>query len=565
MYFHPKNNAPCSAQPDEIRNYLSHKNPKDWGRIYLERRAAIGQSVIRHFGGPNANIKNAATALLELNGPKQPPAYFYNAHADTDWDRLALPSKVERIGTQIAKSAQSPDKKQGPFDRKRRYMVDLLLYSRIFEWGDPQIQTPQDRLAYFNKLLEGVGFQPLYLFRSDDLLVQLAILLNWSYQEYLGHLHSSLKEVMDEDHSSEAAKSNIFTGHAEAFLYRITEEGDATDAPCGINDKEITAWSFANRFKKEFGRTRVSAYYALHSLMGHRDGIVENLEAHTGLKTTKITEKMLTQKESAYMMGQNAIIRNLAKVTLTRARCLARNCYLEAKEEYLRICPGQPVPDPVDLALWMKGNQALREFVIERWICCKNHKSNSEMFILYYNNFEEKVRNLNPESKKDIDKAFFAYIDDIYFPKAQPSNADKNVAKQEYDPQHNVLPEGHTIKCEVFLHEEDVSNEDILSLLTFNLTADQLISFLPPEPLFGYDPIETAHAVVQKMDELLTALDMPPLHADSSRTAFLLLSALYNGVDYNALVNEQHDKDFYPLKDYVFHQILSPSEAETEA
>lgn len=569
MYFHPQNNAPYLATPRQINELLRQKDTDGWDKIHSDCRAVIVQNVVLHFGGSKEEYEVAAKELLKFHNEAR-PAYFCHLQARLNWANLDRSSKIGRIKEKLEKNAQFSDAQCG-FSKYRDRMIDFLLYSRIYEWGDPdKVKTPRERLRYFNKLLESVGFQPLYLFRSDDFLVQLAVLLKWSYQEYLERLASPLKATMDEARSSEADKSNIFTGSAEAFMYRITGVGDATDAPCGKDDKDITAWSFVNKFKDEFGRNRVSAYYGLYLLMGHRGGIVENLEAHTRLNTAYIAEKVMTNEEAPYLMGgsKRNILHNLAKRALALNKIYCRQLYEDACKTYHETFPNKPLPGPVQLAS-LFDDDSFRQEILKRWLCCVFHKNiwndrleTNDIFNIYKHKFEEKSRKLDPQTEAKINNDFLSYIDDIRSSKLSPTAADEEDAQREYDPHHDVLPEGHTIDRKVFQHEKDVSNEDILSLLTFNLTADQLIAFLPSQSPFGYDQVETANAVVRKMDELLNALDMPSLHADSSRLAFLLLSALYNGVDYNQLVEDQGKKNFYPLKDYVFNQILSPAESE---
>jgi hypothetical protein len=69
--------------------------------------------------------------------------------------------------------------------------------------------------------------------------------------------------------------------------------------------------------------------------------------------------------------------------------------------------------------------------------------------------------------------------------------------------------------------------------------------------------------MVEKINELLLALDMPELHAKDSKVDFLLLAGLYNGVDYHQLASEKN-KNAYPLKEYCYKVFSSP-EAESEA
>lgn len=562
MEFHQQNCAPIFAKPEDIRQIMQENDKAGWGRIYRVHRANLVQSVLLRYSGEDMNSEKTAKALLELNGENQKPAYFYKAQARTDWERLCDTTKIDRIDGLI-KSAMSPDA-TCTLDKHRCRMIDFILYSRVYEWGNPESQTPRERLDYFNDLLKGVGFRPLYLFNSEDVLVQLAVLLEWSYEAYLTHLHSPLKEAMDEavdeDFPLEAAHVNVFTGHANAYLYRIKMVGKDTDPPCGDGAEPITAWSFVNKFKNEFGRTRVSAYYALYQLMGHRDGIAEKLGKYGGLKTASLTKNLMTHAEAAYFTKDP--VRNLANAELTLRRIQARKAYEQAVEQYQKTCPDQPVPGPVDLALWRKGDFTLREFVLERWLSRKDHKRDGKRFSLYYDNYETHVLELDLKAKEEIDRAFMNYIQDVYSSSAQPTTADKQKAREKFEPNHDSLPEGHTIDRDVLLHEEDVSKVDIVNMILFNMNAKQLCGLMPPKSAFGYPREGTADKIVEKIDELLNAMDMPPLHADGSVLECLLLAALYNGLDYNKLIAEEKE-DGYPLiKDYVLHEILSPAEGE---
>ena len=561
MFIHSSNNAPYDVTPAEIRKILAQKDSEGWEQLHCQPRAALVQRVVRHFGNFEADVKSASKALIECNGEEARPAYFCHFQARTNWARLHMVTKIERIENKLKENLLP---KTQSFDKNRGFLVDFILYARIYEWIKPEIQAPRDRLKVFNELLMSVGFQPLYLFRSDDFLVQLAVLQNWSYGEYLKHLHSPLKEAMDEARPTEAENRNIFTGQAEEYLYSITEVGNENDPPFGKDDREITAWQFVHTYKNEFGRKRVSSYYALYQLLGHRDGIMDALEKNTTIRTAEVTKRFMTQDHAAYMMGEKNVLLNLAKARLTPYRLLARECYEQVKKEYIKTSPQTPVPSPLDLALWEKGRQELREFVLERWLSYVQHKNDKKTFSVYYDTFEERViLDLNENEKAEINQAFLNYID-VYSSGAQPTTENKKAAARAYDKNHEALPEGEAIDRNVFLHNTDVSKNDILTMLVFHMNAKQLVDMLPPPSPFGYeDEVETANDVVETIDELLNALDMPALNADSSRLDFLLLTALYNGVDYNNL--SRSNPASLPVKDYVLHKILSPSEAEAEA
>lgn len=560
MEFHQQNGAPIFASFQDIREILQEMKEDDWGRNRRENRATIVKSILQHFGGSNQKKKATAEALLEGNDWAK-PAFFYAPKVGTDWVQLEYDDKVEKIVNQL-KYADSP--KKGPFDEKRRYLIDLLLYARMYEWGDPARRDRVEQLNYMNQLLLSAGHSPLYLFNSFDFIAQLTVLLDWSYKKFLEALDSPLKKALDEACSQEADQDqmNPFTGYAEAYLYRIKELGDQTDPPFGKEDKKITAWSFARRFKNEFGRTRVSAYHVLYQLTEHREGLLEDLDTYAGLRSGRVTRSLLTGETSAALMGQKDLLLNLAKAALTRARIDARCCYEEAVEEYRRVCPGKPVPGPVDLALMMKGNQDLRDYVVDRWVSVHDHKSDRARAATYFESYEEKVIHLSDESKKEIDESFYQYIDDVYSSKAQPSQKDKE-ALRERASRMETLPEAHAIDRTVFLREKDVTKEDILNLILFHANAEQLRALMPPRSIFGCSNVLTANKMVEKINELLLALDMPELHARDSKVDFLLLAGLYNGVDYHQLASEKN-KNAYPLKEYCYKVFSSP-EAESEA
>lgn len=376
-----------------------------------------------------------------------------------------------------------------PFVRnfERQKYVDTLLFLGIHK-GE---SSP---LEYFDEQISRLGLEKLYILNHFDFCVAVALLL----EEKTGiNAYTTFRQMYNDNQLREECDlpskkpTKQFTRDFYQDFYNIEKIGEKSNTKI---TKVTSAYDYAQKYAHDFGRSRISAYFAYASLIcGHRaDSIVNTIT--NGIFRNKI---LVFEKES----GE-------AKPYALDIAILNQLCEREASKNF---------------------------FLMGRDICISCLKYQHKRLYEENEQYIDPSDNSNPQYM--LDSEVDEYIDDICENIAKTES--KEIIKIPKDTLEKMLSNQASISRNVLLITliTSFSSKSIKRYVDKHCTRSELASKI----------------IIDAINDMLECCGMARLNEEISKYDYLLLSAICS-VDYEAVI--ENPKRQYPYRDMVFYKLL---------
>ncbi len=392
--------------------------------------------------------------------------------------------------------------------------IDILLYIGIQE------EKPEP-LAYFNRALNELGLESLYVINYFDFCIAAAILIGHknkqnSYQIFRQLYNDNQLKALSE--KPQKIRNYDFTCFYNDDFRSINSIGSIDEIDYDM-DNVTTAYQFVNKNSDEFGRNRLSAYYAFASLLSGHDleEIVDTIMEGIYNKKVAIWEERIG-KYVSYPI-EEAII---SQIETDEFR---KNIFLISKNACISFLKYQHE------ALYQESN---KDNHLER-------KSNNDLLPFDY---DRDISQTDEMHKFLHDNDIEEQLNEI---RAKLARSDsKEVIKLSKNELTNMID-----------NKENLSRNMLLLIIMTSMSNKIINNYLNA---YSVKKEIASGKIIDAINEVLEKCSMSELDIETSKYDYLLLGAIYQA-SYEKIYKSE--KIIYPYRDIVFYQLLGNNAEQT--
>lgn len=391
---------------------------------------------------------------------------------------------------------------------EREKYLDMLLYLGIHE-------DKPNPLAYFNREINSLGLEALYIVNYFDFCVAVSIQIGQkqnknSYQIFRELYNDNQLRALSEKPQKES--NYDFTCFYNDDFRSIDSIGNINDIDCDYDAPVTTAYQFVSKNSDEFGRSRLSAYYAFASLLsGHDlDEIVDT-----------IMEGMYNKKVSIWEDSVGGYVSypiEEAIISQTETDEFRKNLFLISKNACISFLKYQHE------ALYVEYNK-------------DNHKKRDGRNELLPFDYDSDISKVDEMHKYLYDNDIEEQLNEISSKYAQSDS--KEIIKLSKNELTNMID-----------NKESLSRSVLLLIIMTSMSNKIINNYLSA---YSVKREIASDKIITAINEVLEKCSMSELDIETSKYDYLLLGAIYQA-NYEQIYKSK--EIIYPYRDVVFYQLL---------